>query len=747
MTIRQSLNGPWQLLPADTFRQGFYPLDDDVWVEHHLPAHWQQHPLFERYVGKMVYRKRFALQGTGNREQGIEDSPDPRPLIPDPRYWLRLNGIFYWSQCYFNGVDLGRHEGYFIPQEHDVTRWIAEENTLIVEVECPDEHNKTGKRLITGIFSHWDCIDPTTNPGGIWLPVELITSGPTRIKQTLLQTERFSETVAELRFRAMLDAAQAGDVTLRWTVAPKNFAGQIQIIDQRRALAEGEQEIAGIFEVRDPQLWWTHDLGHPHCYTVTLSILHNDQVSDEHAVTFGIRQFELHDWIPYLNGVRLFIKGNNYAPGDVRIAAMTRERYIDDFQKACDSHMNMLRVHAHVDQPLLYEIADEAGVLLWQDFPLQWLYQRDVLQEACRQAQRMVELLYNHPSVVIWCMHNEPIYVVDLADERRLTKLRSYASVFIWSWNRDVMDTQLKRVAEKVDQTRPVVCSSGEYAVPFLRKGTDAHFYYGWFTIYGALRAWESVVRRFPDNIRFVTEFGAQSFPNLESCRKFIDTDIAKIDWEHLNARHQFLPTIMDHWLDWRTAPSLEALIELTQDYQIHINRFYIDRLRHHKYRPTSGILPFMFRDTGPAIQSAIIDYWGVPKRSYDAMRLAFSPQYIFTLLDRDEYPINAPINIPIYVVNDAHKAVSVKVEARLISPLEGELARITRDVALPSDCMAFEVDRLRLTPELVGVYRLHLSLKMDGDALAQEYAIVVRQNVDAGDAKMRKWSNPLRER
>jgi beta-mannosidase len=426
---------------------------------------------------------------------------------------------------------------------------------------------------------------------------------------------------------------------------------------------------------------------------------------------------------------------------------MTRERYIDDFQKARDCYMNMLRVHAHVEQPLFYEIADEAGVLLWQDFPLQWLYRKDVLQEACQQAQQMVGLLYNHPSVVIWCMHNEPIYVDDLADERLVTKLRSNASVFIQSWNRDVMDTALKRVAEKADQTRPVIRSSGEYAVPFARKGTDTHFYFGWFTIYGALRDWEGVVRRFPDNIRFVTEFGAQSFPNLESCRKFMNTDIAKIDWERLNARHQFLPTMMDHWLDWRNAPSLEALIELTQDYQIHINRFYIDRLRYHKYRPTGGILPFMFRDTGPAVQSAIIDYWGVPKRSYDAMRLAFSPQYLFTLLERDEYPIHTPIDVPIYVVNDAQTAVSVQIVARLISPLGGELARIEREVTLPPDCMAFEVDRLRLTPELAGVYRLQLSLRAGGKELAQEYAIVVRQNADAGDAKMRKWSNPLRER
>src|SRR5215216_6548108 len=114
--ITTTLDGTWQLRPTDTFRQGFYPLDDATWLEQELPAHWQQHPLLESYTGKVVYRKRFAAQGIGDRGWGMGiESP-----TPIPRYWLRLNGTFYWSQAYFNGVDLGRHEGYFAAQEYEV---------------------------------------------------------------------------------------------------------------------------------------------------------------------------------------------------------------------------------------------------------------------------------------------------------------------------------------------------------------------------------------------------------------------------------------------------------------------------------------------------------------------------------------------------------------------------------------------------------------------------------------------------
>ena len=351
-----------------------------------------------------------------------------------------------------------------------------------------------------------------------------------------------------------------------------------------------------------------------------------------------------------------------------------------------------------------------------------------MLPEARRQVVQMVRLLANHPSIGIWCMHNEPVYTADTKDERLSTRARLYLSVFGWSWNRDVMDTELKRVAQAEDPARPVVRSSGEYAVPLARPGTDAHFYYGWYgAMYGPLRAWEPIVRRFSNNIRFVTEFGAQSFPNVESCARFMDADIAKIDWDRLVERHHFQPNMLDEWLDWRSAGSLAELVWMTQDYQIAINRFYTDRLRYYKYRPTGGVVPFMFHDSNPAIQWSIVDYWRVPKRSYDAMRLAFSPQYLFTLLDQDRYHVGAPVELPIYVVNDARHTVPAELSAQLLGPGGAEIARVERSLTLPADCMAMEIDRLRLRPDRPGAYRLALALRpVEGEAVENEYVIVV---------------------
>ena len=78
-----------------------------------------------------------------------------------------------------------------------------------------------------------------------------------------------------------------------------------------------------------------------------------------------------------------------------------------DVRLAREAGLNLLRVHAHVGRPELYEAADGLGVLLWQDMPLHRGYS-GVRRQAARQAAAAVDLLGHHPSIVVWCGHDEP---------------------------------------------------------------------------------------------------------------------------------------------------------------------------------------------------------------------------------------------------------------------------------------------------------------------------------------------------
>lgn len=710
------LLGPdWELRPVEEFTQGLYPSGDAGWLRQTLPAHWQEHSRLRQHTGNTAYRYRF-------------DHPAPHADIPR-RFWLRADGIFYWSQFYLNSRALGWHEGYFVPQEHEVTGMLAEQNTLLVEVACPEERYKQGKRMISGVFSHWDCIDPATNPGGIWLPITIEESGPVRLRSADLRTRQITPDQATLDWDVEVDAAACLELTVRWTLRPATFAGEDIVHEQRQVVRGGVEAIQGSLTVRSPHLWWTHDLGQPDLYEAICEIWVWDQLSDRRDFRFGVRTFELRDFIPYLNGVRLLIKGNNYPPGDTRIARFTPEDAQRDLLLAKQCHMNLLRLHAHVDHPALYDAADEAGMLLWQDFPLQWLYRRSVQEPARHQVREMARVLGNHPSVVVWCMHNEPVYITDSSDERWSTAVRIYFSVFVWSWNRDVLDRRLQREMQQADTTRPVISNSGEYRIPGWHHGNDAHFYYGWYLSYGRLRGFDWVRRNVPRNLRFVTEFGAQSFPNRESCARFMAPELQDINWQKLAKHHSFQPHIMAHWYDWRACRTLDELIALSQRYQSELNRFYIDRLRLSKYQPTGGIVPFMFTDSNPAVQWSIVDYWRVPKASYWAMRDAFRPQYAWTVLDTDEFEPGVEVGLPIYVVNDAHEPAAYQVHAHVEDHAGNRCVCATIAGTLQADCLAQQATTLAWLPERAGDYELVIELKTSADSFTNRYRLAVRES------------------
>ncbi|NTV66033.1 MAG: glycoside hydrolase, partial [Oscillochloris sp.] len=184
---------------------------------------------------------------------------------------------------------------------------------------------------------------------------------------------------------------------------------------------------------------------------------------------------------------------------------------------------------------------------------------------------------------------------------------------------------------------------------------------------------------------------------------------------------------IMDNWIPWREAESLAELIELTQDYQIFINRYYIDRLRYYKYRPTGGILPFLFVDPYPAILWSVVDYWRVPKRSYYAMRMAFSPQYAFCLFHPRAYALGEAVELPLYAVNDAqHTVGGLRLLARLHDPAGTLLGEVARTFDLAPDCPPREIDRLRLTPTLRGRFTLAIELTGVPHEVRQIYVIEV---------------------
>lgn len=696
--LDSSLHGPWALRPVDAFAEA-YP--EEGWHAQELPAHWQQHPALAKHVGKAVYRKRFSL---------------PAGQALEGRVFLRVPGAFYKHRVRLNGALLGEGEGYFVAHEHEATGKLQAENELIIEVDCPAEGKILEKTMILGVFAHWDAMSHHAhNPGGLWLMPHWVVKGPLHVDRAMVSLESFTDEAATVALRLDLVVAEPRSVAWKATFTPANFEGETMVQQGEATLPAGHFGLQLHLALSPYRLWWTHDLGFPHLYRVDVAL--SDPATGDLLTTWqgrtGLRAWEMKDFIAHLNGRRVYLKGSNYPPGDVYLATMTPERAALDMRLARDAHMNLIRIHAHVDHPVVYDAADEAGVLLWQDFPMQWLYARSVLPQALKQAQEMVRMLHHHPSIVIWCMHNEPLHVDDTSKEPFLRVLKTYWSL-LFSWNRDVMGTQLVAAVGHLDPQRTIIRASGEIWLPGWLEGTDGHYYFGWYGSYGPKRGFDWWLKFFKRNVRFVTEFGAQSFPNLENAQKFLPEDLAGSDFDHLNKHHLLQWDLMLRWLKPK-AHTLAELVPASQAYQADIHRYYVDRLRHLKYKPNGGFLNFMFTDSHPGVSWSIVDHWRSPKASYHAYKACLAPQYAYCLTPKDQYAQGKRYELPCHLVNDAHRAVPAKLEAYVEGPSGERLLGQELSLTLAPDALPVAGPKLSFQPSQSGTHRLVLRLEAEG--------------------------------
>ncbi len=417
--------------------------DDGAWEPVAVPGHWRAAPAFADSDGPLLYRGRFAAPAAGAGR----------------RSWLTFDGLFYQGDVWLDGGYLGDTEGYFLPHTFEVTGPLAErsEHVLAVEVTCSPAGGSAPPRNLTGAFQAGDHVDPGWNPGGIWAPVRLTETGPVRIAALRLLCREAGPERAVVALRAVLDSDAARRVRLRTEIGDHDH-----VHDQ--PLAAGVNEVNWTLTIERPALWWPRAFGSPalHDARVAVEVPEGDQgderggdaaaVSDRRRLRTGLRSVRLRRWQWSVNGERLFVKGASVGPTRMGPADARPHDVRAAIEAACDLGLDLVRVHAHVARPELYDAADEAGLLVWQDMPLHGPYARGIRRQAVRQAAALVDLLGHHPSVALWCGHDEPTprpaaggREPGTPDDTVARLLADFAADQVPRWNRSVLDGSIRR--------------------------------------------------------------------------------------------------------------------------------------------------------------------------------------------------------------------------------------------------------------------------------------------------------------
>lgn len=326
------------------------------------------------------------------------------PIWEGKRAILTIGAADFFTDCWCNGIHLGRHEGGYVPFEFDLTDALAESHKgagrpalIVIRVEDPMDNREQP------VGKQWGWYTTTS---GIWQTVFIEPRSAAHIESFRIYTDIDK---SEVNFEIICEGV-VGMATVEIEIIPPGAEAYTVI------LSWGENSAAGTVHLERLVLW---DTICPNIYHAIFRLFDPDgSVLDEVRGYFGMRKISttpadaaIAPGVLCLNNQPIYLRGalyQSYHPAGVYTAseAATLCRDID---YARDMGFDFLRIHIKLDDPLLLYYADTLGILIMQDFP-----NFGEGGDTPLGRRRFVEMMkagikrdFNHPSIVAWCIFNE----------------------------------------------------------------------------------------------------------------------------------------------------------------------------------------------------------------------------------------------------------------------------------------------------------------------------------------------------
>jgi beta-mannosidase len=444
-----------------------------------------------------------------------------------------------------------------------------------------------------------------------------------------------------------------------------------------------------VVRVPDVKLWWPIGHGGQPLYGVEATVSSDQPGPVLPPATWsgrvGFRTVELNTTAdqsgnPFqlrVNGELVLIRGANWIPDHAFVTEIDRDRYARRIRDAAEANMNLLRVWGGglYESDDFYDLADEAGMLVWQDFLLacaayaeeDWL-----AVEIEAEAREQITRLSPHPSLVIWNGNNENIW--GFAEWGWRSQLGGR------TWGNGYYRQLFPDLLAELDGTRGYSPGSpysfDDYLNPNDQRNGTMHIWDVWNQRdYTAYREYEP---------RFVSEFGFQGPPAWST----LTSVVHDVPFEPYGAQmlvhqkategnlklergmqgHLPYPARME---DWHWATQLN---------QAHAVRFGVEHFR--SLAPyNTGTIVWQLNDNWPVVSWAAVDFNENRKPLWFALQHAYAPR-LATIQPREG-------SLTLVVLNDtAEPFAGVVTLAR--SRFGGEVQATERlDVSVDAWCAA----------------------------------------------------------
>jgi len=528
---------------------------------------------------------------------------------------LVFEGLDYLAEVFINGVSYGEHENMFTPMRIDISHIESEKIKITVlfkgaGIELGQNGKTSETRTQKSRFGYkWDFGTRLVNIG-IWQGVYIEYTNGARLTEAKITTDTL-EGSGIINASFWFEGEEQKNLKLSLTDPDGKEAYSTEI--------PFASSVNHSIKVDTPMLWYPNGAGKQPLYTLVLTC-----GEDKYEYRVGIKKLRYlknpgspKDALTYtieINGIPIYIKGNNKVPLDHLYGNISYEDYEWCVRAMVNENVNLVRVWGGgiIETESFYDLCDKYGILVWQDFiqsssgidhiPSK---HKDFLEKLSDAATRAIKTKRNHTSLVIWTGGNELTH----ADCKPATY-------------EDANIAMLKALVERNDPEHlflPTTPSGPVYTTIFTSEHNhDVH------------SPWEYYPETHYKNYNMLklllhSEFGISSMS--DSIPLFMKKNEPDSDKYNTNNHHGEY-----WWHSYRRDKSIYGEFERIEDYipysqwtQAEGLRYVIETER--RMAPyASGSMIWQVNEPWPNCDCTnLIDYFGRPKMAYYWVKKAFS--------------------------------------------------------------------------------------------------------------------------
>jgi len=517
--VMVAINDNWKFFKGDPEYASTPDFDDTKWDRVNLPHTWNAKDPFDDdqtyFRGIGWYRKTFHLN----------------QALKNKKVFLLFEGAYQVTDIYVNGDFAGEHKGGFTAFSFDITPYLNEgpgaENVIAVQVNSA--HNNFIPPLSVGYALY----------GGIYRKTWLIATNDLHFTQinnnakgVFVSTPTVNEKKASLIVRTSIVNQSGEKKTFQFvnTISDKE-GNKVKSFSKEIFLDAGNKiSIAdSTNDISNPHLWSPEN---PYLYNVKTQLIEDGKVIDEVSNHVGFRWFHFDPQNGFfLNGKKYLLHGTNrHQDLEGKGDALSDEDHIRDMHIIKIMGANFVRLAHYPQAPEILELADELGILIWEEIPVvdYMTIHADFLGNAENMLREMIQQNYNHPSIIIWGSMNEILlqsqYGVRIQrhvdDSAYVHEIRKYAVK---------LDSTI-RSEDPSRYTTMAMHGSGDYRkynLDNISQIKGRNIYDGWYggKVDGFGKYLDKLHKEKPDQIIFISEYGAGSDRQLNT------SDLQRLDF------------------------------------------------------------------------------------------------------------------------------------------------------------------------------------------------------------------------